>query len=98
MGYYINPPEGTKEDWIRLNAKFFDGDWDEVPEGLTLLVWMDNGPFTALAIIDCEEELQAFFRGGDNRPKRKFLASMDKVVEVCGDPALKEVLTKAVRI
>ncbi len=95
MGYYINPSEETKEDWVKKNAKFFDGGWDEVPEGSTLLVWMDNGPFTALAIIYSEKELQAFFRGDDNRPKRKLLAPTDKVIEVYGDPTLKEVLTRA---
>lgn len=78
MGYYINPKEGTKEEWLMHNAirelspaevdlfDFFDGG-EELPVCL-----VDNGTFTAAGIAYDLEELAAF-RREDGRPKRWFL-------------------------
>jgi len=36
MGVYINPEEGTKEDWLKAHATKVDREsvvWDDLPEG-----------------------------------------------------------------
>lgn len=91
MGYYINPPDMTKEQWLghharelRTPAEAQEVGGDEMP-----VVLMDNGPFTAAGIAYCDNELAAFAEP-DGRPKRFFAAPKAKLLEVC--PQLEQVL------
>lgn len=79
MGFYINPTDQTKEDFLFknghlirdkhakdvLSGKLFEGKF--LPVCL-----MDNGPFTAAGIAYDEAEIEAFQVEGDRRPKTWF--------------------------
>lgn len=82
MGAYINPPNMEKEQWLAENATevpFLD--WD-LPEGYLPVVLVDNGPFTAAGIAFSKRELEAFTDKRDFRPKRFFIAPINKLHEV----------------
>ena len=86
MGRYVNPTDGrSKEQWLRDEAEphdpnrlsvikdaGFDGDFLAV-------CLMDNGPFSAAAIIYSLGELEEFSRPDDKRPKSWFLVRRDKL-------------------
>jgi hypothetical protein len=78
MGYYINPPNETKEAWLNTNGvkvsraealahNFAD---DTLPVCL-----VNNGAFTAAGIAYSPAELDAFSEVGDPRPKVWFIVS-----------------------
>ena len=80
MGYYINPPNMTKEQFLEsygleLNNPPF---WHDIErDGLDFPVCLvDNGPFTAAAIAYSSSELDVFKRE-DGRPKRWFLVARE---------------------
>lgn len=58
MGLYIEPPTGTKWDWVTQNgsrvqpATFLDAKTE--PHGI--VAFMDNGPFQAIAFIFSKKE------------------------------------------
>lgn len=72
MGIYINPPDMTKEQFLTEVGTPLDGapagvwsDPDTYP-----VCWMDNGPFTAAAIVYNERERDAMTLAEDGRPKQ----------------------------
>lgn len=73
MGYYINPKGMSKEEWLakhgravlETEAKLTD---DELP-----VILVDNGPFRAAGIAYCEDELKAFLRPSDFRPRAVYM-------------------------
>lgn len=87
MGAYVNHQMG-KEIWLIANAKEVTSIlWENVPEGHLPVVLVDNGLFTAAGIGYTKEELEAFTSPFDNRPKRFFIAPIEKLHEV--SPELK---------
>ena len=92
MGYYVNPPEGTKEEWLAKHGKEtmlpvrVQGE-----ENMVLVCLMWNKPvdtptgeaFTAAAICWNDEEVWAFSEAKDKRTKKWYLVPKDKVIEVC---------------
>lgn len=72
MSIYVNPKDGDKLKWLVKNMK---GRPSFVPfpkhtDGTNVqLVWVDNGPFDALAIAYSSRELQVFYNPQDPRPK-----------------------------
>ena len=81
MGWYINPTDMSKENFIGkygVNGDKADilciDDYNKVIEqGLMPVIWIHNGPFTAAAIITPREQQsanRAFFDPEDFRPKR----------------------------
>jgi hypothetical protein len=96
MGYYINPNNTTKENWLKnhgvpltsegVRASLFEGS-----DYLTVCL-VDNGLFTAAAILYCKEELESFTNREDFRPKRFFKVKKEDLIEVC--PESKRVLDK----
>jgi len=82
MGYYINPPDMTKEQFLinygvlikESDLKSASFDFTNGPLPVCLV---DNGPFRAAGICYDAGELEAFSAPGDNRPRRWYL--VDKV-------------------
>lgn len=96
MGYYINPPTMTKEDWLEQNAVGYSPTapaTSAIPDqpNLTLVCWVENFFFTAAGIVYNDRELAAFTAPDDFRPKEWFWVDTEKVLEVC--PDAKAVLT-----
>jgi hypothetical protein len=82
MGFYINPHEQSKEEWLQEHAwaiadePFSRHYYKHVNMGakrsgsdLVQVCLVDNGQFTALAIAFCENELLAFNSPLDRRRK-----------------------------
>lgn len=75
MGSYLNPPDMTKEEWLKKNAKQIaepPKTLTELAEGQALVCWVHNGIFTACAHVYDERELREFSRDDDRRPKAWF--------------------------
>ena len=80
MGYYINPTNETKEEWLNNNGLVVtEPEWhllatnfpgtQHSPEGRGVLVYLvDNGPFTAAAICFSEQEFNEL-RASDPTPE-----------------------------
>jgi len=80
MGWYINPPEQTKEEWLQDNGDFFGF---EVPKNhfvndKVAVCLIGNAGFTAAAIAVDKSEFMAF-QQEDGRPKLWFMVSVDKL-------------------
>lgn len=86
MGFYINPSDRSKEQWLQENgtptATVPTPTNDAVPVCL-----VDNGPFTAAAICYDDSETRAFNDPGDDRPRQWFLVPKTKILEVCPSAA-----------
>jgi len=86
MGYYINPENMSKEEWvlkysIRSNGRIPPKSHTEVNEQGVLCVWVciiDNIMFTAAGICVSAGELQAFAHS-DGRAKRWYLIPFDRL-------------------
>jgi len=87
MGYYINHPTLTKEDYLEQNGVECDRlpAWPP-PEGLCFIFLVDNGPFTAAAIAYDKAEYDDFSSNPrDTRPVRWFMLNKSKAVEFGAD-------------
>lgn len=84
MGCYVNPPNETKEDFLLRCGEPVQGilKWKNVPKGFLPVMLINNGPFTAAGIAYCEEELHAFTRPDDLRPKLLFLVKIEDLYAV----------------
>ena len=84
MGYYIET-NGVKNktEWIIANAKGIEqngpmpGNKDMIP-----VVVVDNGPFEAAGIAFDQDELYAFTRVSDTRPKRFLLVPREEIIRL----------------
>lgn len=88
MGYYINPPDETKEQFLRREGTLLGGahlSWDSVPEGYLPVILVDNGLFTAAGIAYSADELKVFTQTTDPRPREIYLVRLEKILEVCED-------------
>lgn len=87
MGVYINPPGMTKEAWLKENAEDKGNIVPAWPSDETILpiCLMNNGPFTAASVCYSEDEMQAFNRPDDLRPKTWFYVEAVKLVDVSGE-------------
>lgn len=83
MGYYINPPDCSKEEFLLRH-----GIPVELPKTLTMLFGdkallpvclVDNGAFTAAGIAYCPQEAQAFAKP-DGRAKQWYLVLRNDLV------------------
>ena len=86
MGFYVNPPNERKEDFLSKNGtRVSEGlRYCDVPAGELPVILVDNGPFTAAAIAYSEREFQEFMDPRDRRPKKIFLVPIKKLVDVSG--------------
>ena len=88
MGFYINPPDEHKEDFLNREGIAAPSNmklsWQSVPDGYLPVVLINNGMFTAAGIAYSEDELKAFTRPDDHRPKQIFFVKIEKLLQVSG--------------
>lgn len=86
MGFYINPKNETKEQWLLKHGQMIlslaEAKWLFEGEKYLPVVLMDNGIFTAAGIAYCKEELEAFSEP-DPRRKSYFKVSKKDLFKVC---------------
>ena len=87
MGFYINPPAGTKEDWLGEHGEpLHNPKWPPSP-GKAIICLVFNPGFTAAAIAYSEDEFNQFNDPLDPRVRLWYQAPLDDVVEVCPEVA-----------
>lgn len=87
MGYYINPRDLSKEDWLRGHgtpiqpswARHFNYQGDDLPVCL-----VRNAGFSAAAIGYCNSETEEFLRD-DGRVKKWYSVPKEKLREFYPD-------------
>lgn len=90
MGFYIDPKDISKEDWLTKNgreikqsdARMLFIDSQELPVCIA-----DNGGWTAAIICYSSRETDRVISGMDGRRNQWFAVSREKLCEVC--PELK---------
>lgn len=87
MGLYINPPKGTKEEWLTANGNLLGAKPPDAHKfGKDLVVCLvDNGLFTAAGVCYSQRELEAFSDPSDGRMKFWFMVSEADIWKVCPD-------------
>lgn len=88
MGVYVNPPDRTKETWLKENGvvlPFVPTIWqrDFNPETHLPVVLVDNGAWTAALIVWCDSELKRVLEDQTGRPMIWYLVSLEKLIGVC---------------
>lgn len=87
MGFYINPSNMTKEEWLRRNGEMIDPvTASEHSAGDQVVVCLvDNGPFTAAGIAYDDRERDEFCRrdSGAQRRRQFYLVPRDVAREYC---------------
>lgn len=96
MGVYVDPPTGTKEDWLTNHGELVSSPplstgFELRPKDSLPVILINNGPFTAAGIAFDEQEFQEFIRP-DNRPKLMFYVETKKLLGI--SPILKNYLTQ----
>lgn len=82
MGYYVNPANMTKEDWLLKNGKRVIGaPTKNIENDHVAVCLVNNGPFSAAGIAYCQEELEAF-KYPDGRMKDWFYVPIEMIQEV----------------
>jgi len=88
MGYYVNPKNMSKEAFLQIfgkkisEAEFKAGNFsDTKTSGGTVVVLVDNGPFTAGLICYSHDEYQYMIENPDNRRKEYFIVPSEKLEE-----------------
>ena len=84
MGYYINPKDMSKEEFLVRKGYILD----QAPntheaDGRTAVCLVDNGAFTAAAITFSPDELKEFTNPKDYRPKRWYMVKNSDLAEYC---------------
>ena len=99
MGFYINPKEMEKEDWLERHGRCvgFVGEGSPPPfrtfiergEVPVVLVWnvFPTGSFTAAGVAYSEEEYKLFTSPSDRRSRKVYAVPVDKIVEECPEVA-----------
>lgn len=81
MGYYVDPTDRSKEQWLHENGIVVLG--PSFTEDSYPVCLVDNGPFTAAGICFDLREADAFNQPTDHRPRQWFLVPRSKLIEVC---------------
>lgn len=83
MGFYINPPDMTKEAWLAAHGERLTGPPSRhIDNGKVVVSHVDNGPFTAAAVAYSMRDLEEFQRPDDRRPKQWWHVPIAKVKEL----------------
>jgi len=81
MGQYINPQDTTKERWLFLHGEPTEGPC-EITESHLPVVLVNNGLFTAAGVCPHPQEVAAFVRPDDLRPKQWFRVKIEDLEKV----------------
>lgn len=95
MGYYINSPDMTKEQWLEKNGTCIGStapvSWINTDNEVAVCL-IDNGWMTAAGVAWYAGELEAFKEDHvpalEQRPKKWYLVHKDKILELL--PELKK--------
>lgn len=84
MGFYINPEGQTKEEFLIENQTFNtmlckSVKFEDCPEDQRIIMWVDNGPFTAALICYNKQEFEITKNPSDHRPKWLFFVPAVKL-------------------
>ena len=84
MGYYINPKDMSKEEFLVRKGLLLD----EPPivheaDDRTAVCLVDNGGFTAAGIIYRADELPVFTNPKDYRPKQWYMVKNSDLAPFC---------------
>ncbi len=84
MGYYINPPDMSKEEFLVCKGLLLD----EAPvvheaDDRTAVCLVDNGLFTAAGICYSANELAAFADPRDYSPKHWYMVKNSDLTKYC---------------
>lgn len=77
MGCYVNPPVTSKEVWLLENGRRVLASECKITETEVPVCLMNNGAFTAAGVAFNRNELNAFNRPEDPRPKVWFMVSRE---------------------
>lgn len=85
MGYYVNPPTGSKEVWLAENGHQISTEeaqafWVAPLPGYLPVCLVDNGAFTAAGIGFDLYETECFLRSDDPRPKTWWLVKKEDLL------------------
>lgn len=89
MGFYINPKDSTKEDWLNANGRRIPASnaMETIKGGTEMPVCLiDNFAFQAAAIGFSEGEVHYFLNDNSGRPKQWWAVPNEKIYEA--EPAL----------
>ena len=86
MGYYINPPNESKEAFLVREGELTDGPTWPIATHLPVC-WVNNGTFTAAGIGWSAAEVAAFSAPGDRRSKQWYRVPRVKLAAVSDLPA-----------
>lgn len=86
MGIYVNPKDGTKEQWLQQNGKPVPRnlEYTEYAEGCLPVCLVDNGLFTAAGVCFSAGEFEAFRLPDDYRDKSWYSVPIDKLEQITG--------------
>lgn len=95
MGYYVNPPQRTKEAWLAEFARATLGEtppaWADIPPDCLAVVMVDNGMFTAAAIA-VDEQAYKQYTAPTKRKRLWYLVPTTRLLEV--EPLLANVVQR----
>lgn len=80
MGCYVNTRDGSKEEFLALCGETTNGPC-AITETHLPVVWVNNGPFTAVAVAYSQREIEAFLYP-DPRPKQWYRVSREDLRKV----------------
>ena len=84
MGYYIDPEDMSKEEFLVRKGLILD----EAPvvheaDDRTAVCLINNGPFTAAGIMFSKNELAEFTNPKDYRPKQWYMVKNSDLAPFC---------------
>jgi hypothetical protein len=88
MGLYINPPNESKEAFLRREAKELPLPPATLIPGKVIVCLVDNAVFKAAGVCFDQSELEAFAYPADGRRKQWYSIDREKLNGVCNPTEL----------
>lgn len=79
MGYYIDPPDMEKEEFLSAYGRPVKFNEAQITATELPVILVNNGFFTAAAIAFDNAELRAFTDPTDTRPKKLYMVSRERL-------------------
>lgn len=86
MGFYLNPSEQTKEDFLQEHGVKIEAPFWPTRDDVALVCWIDNGPFAAAGVAYSEAEMKEFNDPSDPRFRIWYLVAWEKIWPVVDSP------------
>jgi hypothetical protein len=83
MGYYVNPVNESKEDYLeRIGIQVDKLSWEDIPSGCLPVVLINNGMFTAAGVAYDRREYEEFTNPRDVRQKKLYIVEIGELLKV----------------